>query len=123
MSNRILQPSFTRTDARGVLTELLNEGRWESILTGAMHSGAVIGNHYHQETLVFFFLLSGAAEVKTIHVETHERDQFRLKANEGVLLPVNESHAIAFTEYSTFLMLKSKQYDPQHPDTIAYPVD
>lgn len=123
MSTRVVQPSFIRTDARGTLTEILNEGRWESILTGAMHSGAVIGNHYHQQTTVFFFLMSGSAVVRTIHVEMHERDEFPLSANEGVLLPVNESHAIQFTEESTFLMLKSKQYDPRNPDTIAYPVD
>lgn len=117
------KPSFTRTDTRGVLKEILNEGRWESILTGAMHAGAVLGNHYHQETTVFFFLMSGAAQVKTIHIETHQRDEFELHANEGVLLPVNESHAIRFIEDATFLMLKSKQYDPKNPDTITYSVD
>jgi len=40
-----------------------------------------------------------------------------------VLFPVNETHAVRFDEVSDFLMLKSKQYDPQNPDTFAYPVD
>lgn len=123
MTHAIIKPSFTRADARGVFTEILNSGHWESILNGSMNAGAVLGNHYHKETVVFFYLTRGAATIKTIHVETGARDEFRLGANEGVLLHVDESHAIHFDESSDFIMLKSKHYDPQAPDTFAYPVD
>ncbi len=123
MAHDILKPTFTRTDARGVLHEILNQGSWESIVGGTMNPGAVMGNHYHKETLVFFYLLSGSATVKTIDVASGARDEFRLEAHEGVLFPVNETHAVRFGEVSDFLMLKSKQYDPQNPDTFAYPVD
>jgi quercetin dioxygenase-like cupin family protein len=123
MTHDVLNASFTRTDARGTLTEVLNEGHWESLLTGSMNPGAVMGNHYHRETKVFFYLLRGAANIRTIDVETNARDAFALAAGEGVMLHTGESHAIVFTELSDFIMLKSRRYDPANPDTIHFPVE
>lgn len=122
MAHTIITPSFQRNDARGLFQEVLNDGRWESIISGRMNPGAVLGNHYHKRTLVFFFLLSGAADVRTIHVETGARDAFSLGANQGVTLHTDESHAITFTETGDFLLLKSMKYDPADPDTYHYPV-
>src|SRR5687767_14650779 len=108
--HEIIAPSFTRTDERGVFTEILNDGRWESLLAGQMKAGAVMGNHYHKETLVFFFLTSGSANIKTLHIDTRVRDEFRLEAQQGVILNPNESHAILFEQDSGFIMLKSLRY-------------
>jgi dTDP-4-dehydrorhamnose 3,5-epimerase-like enzyme len=121
-AHTIIRPSFQRSDARGLFQEVLNEGRWESIITGRMRAGAVLGNHYHKHTLVFFFLLGGAADVRTVHVETGARDAFTLGANEGVILRTDESHAITFSEEGDFLLLKSAKYDPAAPDTYHFPV-
>lgn len=123
MTHDVIKPSFTRTDGRGTFTEILNEGHWEVLLNGTMSSGVVLGNHYHKETLVFFFITRGAAHVKTIDVETKARDAFDLHSGEGVLLHTGESHAIHFTESSDFVMLKSKRYDPTNPDTFEFVVD
>ena len=101
----------------------MNDGHWEVLLTGAMNSGAVLGDHYHKETLVFFFLTRGAAHIKTIDVETKDRDAFDLRSGEGVLLHTGESHAIRFTEPSDFIMLKSRRYDPANPDTFEFVVE
>jgi dTDP-4-dehydrorhamnose 3,5-epimerase-like enzyme len=123
MSHEILLPAFERTDERGLFREILNDGQWESLLSGSMHANSVIGNHYHKKTVVFFYLTKGAARIKTIHVETSERDDFLLSANQGVLLRVNESHAIGFLEESEFVMLKSLRYNPDDPDTYTFPVE
>lgn len=122
MAHDIVKPTFTRTDARGLFMEVLNDGRWETLLTGTMNPGAVLGDHYHKETIVFFFLTRGAAHIKTIDVETRARDAFDLRSGEGVLLHTGESHAIHFAELSDFIMLKSKRYDPANPDTFEFVV-
>ncbi len=122
MSHTVLRPTFTRNDERGILREILNTGVWQSLLQGEMKAGAVMGNHYHQETEVFFFLLSGQVRVVTEHTQTKARDEFTLKALEGVMLRVMESHAITFQEPSVYLLFKSLPYDPQAPDTYHYPV-
>lgn len=120
MKHQVLRPSFERRDARGVFRELLNDGVWGSINGGEMVAGAILGDHYHQRTIVYFHLLSGAARVRTIDVATGARDDFALAAGDGVILPVMESHAIEFTEPGAFLLLKSERYDRADNDT--YPL-
>lgn len=119
----ILAPSFTRQDDRGIFTEVINSGHWESLITGQMQEGAVLGNHYHQETTVFFFLTSGRVRIKTVHIQTGAQDEFQLEAEQGVMLIPYESHAIHFEALSTFMMLKSLHYDPAQPDTYPYRVE
>ena len=89
----------------------------KTLIRGRMNPGAVIGNHYHKKTIIFFYLTSGSVRVKTVNVENGLRDDFALQANQGVLLSVNESHAIRFLEDSEFIMLKSLRYDSTDPDT------
>jgi hypothetical protein len=120
--DRILKPTFERADERGILREVLNEGTWESVLCGTMTPGAIMGNHYHKQTLVFYFLTRGCAQVRTLHTQTGERSEFLLRANEGVLLKPDESHAITYLEESDFLLLKSRRYDPADADTYPFPV-
>lgn len=123
MQHEILRPSFTRTDERGTLRELLNSGVWQSILQGEMDAGAVMGNHYHQETEVFFFVISGEVAAITEDIHSKARDSFTLHALEGVILHPNVSHKLTFTQGGQFLLLKSNLYDPQNPDTYHYPIE
>jgi dTDP-4-dehydrorhamnose 3,5-epimerase-like enzyme len=122
MAHEILKPAFERNDQRGLFRELTNDGQWESLLMGEMQPGVIIGNHYHERTLIYFYLLSGSVNVRTIHIQTGERDAFALEPNQAVILETNESHAITFCEPSTFVMMKSLRYDPANPDTIHYEV-
>jgi dTDP-4-dehydrorhamnose 3,5-epimerase-like enzyme len=122
MKHQIFLPSFERSDDRGSFYEVLNEGQWEALLHGAMNTGAVMGNHYHKRTVIFFYLTSGAVRIKTVQVESGDTDEFTLAANQGTLLHINESHAIRFLEPSHFVMLKSQKYDPADPDTFPFPV-
>lgn len=118
----ILTPSFERLDSRGKFVEVLSGGPWESLFWGRMQPGAVLGNHYHRRTQVFLFLVEGSARIDLVDVDTGVRRGHGLRANEGVILKVNESHAIRFLEESTFIMLKSRRYDPGDPDTYEYAV-
>ena len=122
MDKQILKPSFRRTDERGTFLEVLNDGHWESLICGQMHGGAVMGNHYHRKTEIFFFLTKGSARIDVIHVETGKHRRLSLEANHGVLFKTFESHAIHFLEESEFIMLKSLRYNPGDPDTFQHPV-
>lgn len=120
--DRILRPTFTREDERGLLRELLNEGEWRSIVTGEMVASSNMGNHYHKETLVFFFLLTGRADVILEDVATGERGTLQLRALEGIIFQTYESHVLTFTEPTQYIMLKSLPYDPANPDTYEHPL-
>jgi dTDP-4-dehydrorhamnose 3,5-epimerase-like enzyme len=122
VAHQVLVPRFERTDSRGVFREILNGFPAGTVISGRMGAGAVMGNHYHRKTRVFFHLLSGRAGVRTVDIETGRQDKFLIGENEGVFLEPGESHAIRFLVDSEFLMLKSLPYDPQDPDTFAHPV-
>jgi dTDP-4-dehydrorhamnose 3,5-epimerase-like enzyme len=123
MAHSILRPLFERRDDRGVFRELLSGFPAGTVVCGNMSAGAVMGNHYHRRTRVFFHLLAGRATVTTVDVESRATEGFSLEENDGVFLEPGESHAIRFLVDSQFLMLKSEPYDPADPDTIPYPVE
>jgi len=122
MTHAIIRPSFTRQDARGTLRELLNEGVWQSVVQGEMVAGAVMGNHYHRETRVFFFLVGGRARVVIEHINGGAQEDFEIGAFEGVIFQPDYSHAVIFLADSSYFMLKSLPYDPQNPDTYEHSV-
>jgi mannose-6-phosphate isomerase-like protein (cupin superfamily) len=101
----------------------LNGFEARTFVSGEMKKGAVLGNHYHRKTRVFFYLTRGEAQVVTLNVETGEKDSFGLNENQGVFFDVNESHSVRFTIESEFVMLKSVAYDPADPDTFPHPVE
>jgi quercetin dioxygenase-like cupin family protein len=120
---RVVKAAFERKDARGVFREVLNGFEARTFITGRMEKDAVLGNHYHRKTRVFFYLTRGAALVAIFNVETGERDAFTLERDQGCFFEVNESHAVRFTEEGEFAMLKSLAYDPADPDTHPHPVE
>jgi len=122
VSHQVLEPEYERNDERGLFQEIVSAGPWESLIRGEMRKGAVIGNHYHKITKIFFFLVKGMVRIRTVHVQTGMRDEFIVKGNQGTLLIPYESHAIEFLEDSEIVMLKTHRYDPDAPDTFEYPV-
>lgn len=122
MAHRIVKPGFERRDDRGLFQEIVNGESFAAVSRGHMRAGAVMGNHFHKRTRVFFFLVSGLARIRTVNVETGVTDGFELSSNQGVYLEPGESHAIRYLEDSDFLMLKNLPYDPSDPDTYPYPV-
>jgi mannose-6-phosphate isomerase-like protein (cupin superfamily) len=123
MPHAIVVPGFERRDDRGIFREVVNNFDARTLVWGQMKAGAVLGNHFHRRTRVFFYLAHGEAQVRTLHVETGEKDLFSLRENEGVVFEVNESHAVRFLRDGEFAMLKSLAYDPADSDTFPHPVD
>ena len=119
----MVRADFERRDPRGVFREIARGFPAGAVLCGRMDEGAVMGNHYHRQTRVFFYLASGEASVATEDVRTGERDRFELREGDGVVLEPNVSHAIRYSRPSEFVMLKSRPYSEEDPDTYAYPVE
>ena len=120
---RIIRPAFVRQDDRGTLRELLNGSAWYSVVQGEMVAGAVMGNHYHKETDVFYFLFSGRARIVIRHIDSEKRDEFVIGAMEGVIFKTFETHTVTFEESGAYLLLRSRPYDPKNTDTFDFPVD
>lgn len=122
MTHEILKPGFERNDDRGIFREILNSGHWEAMNWALMNEGSVLGNHYHKKTIVFLYVVSGCARIRTVNINTEERDEFVVMEGQGVMLKTLESHAIHFVEQSQVIMLKSSRFDPNDPDTFHHTV-
>jgi hypothetical protein len=116
------KPAFVREDARGLFEEVLNIGRWESLIAGTMHAGAVLGHHYHAHTIVFFYLQEGRSRVVTVDTQTGERREAQIRARQGFLFRPAEARAITHLEPVRFIILKSHRFDSAAPDLIQYQV-
>ena len=124
MNHPVFKPSFARTDARGVFHEIRNGDEiWKSVNLGEMRQGAVLGNHYHTTSRLFFFMLSGKVRIDFLHAKTGERDTIELNPLEGVYLEPYESHAILFLDSGRFMLLKSEAFDPKKPDIYPLKAD
>lgn len=116
-------PTFRREDARGLFLEVINRGPWETVIAGSMREGAVLGHHYHRRTEMFLFLTSGAARIDLVNVTTREKMTITIHRHEGLHLPSRHAHAVRFLEPSDFILLKSRPYCEDDPDTYPFPVD
>lgn len=118
----ILHPGFERVDRRGILREVLSGGRWTTLLWGEMKAGAILGNHYHRRTDIFFFMERGRARVRTVTPGSGRSREFVVTAQQGMFLPAGLAHAIQFKRLSTFLLLKSRPHQDRRSDVVLYPV-
>ena len=119
----IVTPVFVRSDARGSFVEAINRGPWESLTHGTLQAGAVMGQHYHETTVVFFYLDEGEAEVVLEDVRSGDRRRLTLAARQGVMLRPWIAHRIRARRDSRFLILKSRAFDPNAPDTHPHVVE
>ncbi|MFQ5413497.1 MAG: hypothetical protein ACE5E6_03465 [Phycisphaerae bacterium] len=122
MSMTVHTPTYERVDDRGRLVEVLSEGAWQAILYGSMNAGAVLGNHYHKETTIYFHVIKGCAHIDIVGVASGARRSLTVRAGEGTYLNVNDAHAIHFPEPSECLMARSRRFDPTAPDTYPFQV-
>ena len=122
MDGPTVPPSFVRQDDRGTFIDVVAGGRWETVITGKMKAGAVLGNHYHKLTEMFFFVAEGRCRVDLECVRAGRRWCVEVSSGQGLHLHSFESHAIRFDVESTFILLKSRAYDPADPDTYEHPV-
>lgn len=111
---------FIRNDKRGTFVEVINSRAWRSIICGEMKSGAIMGNHYHKKTTVFFYLISGSAKINIVNIMTKKTEGVQIAQNEGIILSPNHSHAIIFKTDSSFILGKSQKYQRENPDTYPF---
>ena len=119
----ITTPIFERVDDRGTFIEALNSGQWASLAYGSMQAGNVMGQHYHRQTRIFFFLTRGQAEITLEDINSKRQQQVTLHEKEGIVLQTNHAHLIQFTTETDFLLMKSKPYSDENPDTYAYRIN
>ncbi len=109
---------FTRLDQRGLFIECANGEPWQSVNSGKMRKGAVMGHHYHKKSRVLFFLLSGSVSgsMRSVKSTRAKVKKFNLTPNQGIIFEPYETHALTFTAGGYFILLKTKAFSLTNPD-------
>ena len=55
---------YTKEDARGKMTGLVNEGNWKELNFFSTKPNQIRGNHYHKKTDELFIILKGRIKVE-----------------------------------------------------------
>jgi len=92
------------TDARGVITDLLQDETINAVTVISFERGAVRANHYHKETYQWNYVLSGSIKI-IAQMPNQEKVEIIMNKGDLVLTVPNESHALSAVEPSELLVL------------------
>lgn len=94
----------TFQDERGVIEDILENEQFEHATMIRSVAGAVRGNHYHERTWQWVFIVSGAVRY-VVGLPSGETEGGVIRANDLLLTGPMESHALETLEDTVMLVL------------------
>ena len=91
-------------DERGAIEDILENEQFEHATIIRSRAGAVRGNHYHERTWQWVFVLSGSIRY-VVGLPSGETDSGVIRPNDLLLTEPMESHALETLEETVFLVL------------------
>ena len=102
-----LEPEFSHTDKRRSITQLLT-CPFEQVNVYEANHGAELGNHFHKETVEYFYVISGVMKYND-HLVVRKGDLFYPEIGEKHTLKV-------VSDKAKFLTFLTKPYSKENPD-------
>ncbi len=102
-----IKPDFEFADDRGALTQLVHGG-WKQVNYITSVTGAFRGNHYHLQNKEAFYVISGAFKLSLEHLETHEKEEYEIKAGDFFVIYPKVIHSFDYTAATTLISLYDK---------------
>lgn len=103
MEIKKLQPNFT--DARGSITDLLAGQDMDAITFITTKKGGVRGNHYHNHTVQYDYIVSGSFTCVIQKGENGEIETETVTAGDLIFQPATQRHAYKALEDSVFISM------------------
>lgn len=102
-----LEPEFVHKDQRRVLTQLLTEDI-KQINVYEANYGAELGNHFHMETIEYFYIIRGSLVYNNNTI---------IKRGDLFYPDLMESHTLkVISDKATFMTFLTKAYNKEEPD-------
>lgn len=106
-------------DARGSITDLVANGKFDSATIVNFKKGAIRGNHYHKATTQWNYVLSGEIQLVT-QFEGKEKVEVVLKKGDMARISENEIHALKALSDSELLVVTMGVRAGQHYEDDTY---
>jgi len=101
-----LKPDFT--DARGTITDLLNDVPISSVNVVTSLKGAIRGNKYHRRADKYIYLINGTMEWLYREGENEEVSRTTFVTGDFFLVPSGEHHAMRFLEDTVIIQFTTE---------------
>ena len=113
---QILQSEFEHADSRRKLTQLLTSDI-KQVNHYKVNRGAILGNHYHKETVEYFYITKGTFLMVLCSVIN--QNSVNRVLNKGSLVPVLPllNHTIEALTNGEFMTFLTKAYSENDKDT------
>jgi dTDP-4-dehydrorhamnose 3,5-epimerase-like enzyme len=98
----------SHTDERRTLVEFGNGTDWKLCKVIKTHKDCVLGNHYHEEKIESFMLVSGGGTIKINGFMTEDMELFK-----EYFISENIMHEFNLTKDSILIGLCNKEFDLQ----------
>ena len=102
---KVLEPNFTFSDDRGVLTQLVRTG-YNQINVVESKAGVFRGNHYHKDNNEVFFVVSGAFSL--IVEKENIQETYLFSAGDMFLVPPFVIHSFDYVEDTILVAMYDK---------------
>jgi dTDP-4-dehydrorhamnose 3,5-epimerase-like enzyme len=123
-------------DKRGLFVELWkgsedgSQGKPEQISLMTITPGSFRGNHYHKKLYESFMLIEGECDA-VLSCDDGDREtytgwvglksnQVKMKLYEWIVIPPRWQHSFFSKSGAKVLIISSKEFDPNDPDTFIY---
>jgi len=104
---KLLKIEFQHKDKRRTLTQLLTADI-KQVNVYEAHHGEELGNHFHKETIEYFYILSGSMKYNNKQI---------LKKGDIFHPELGERHTVkVLSDKATFMTFLTKPYDKETPD-------
>lgn len=126
----ILKKLEKKVDQRGFVCEVLRSEQvnasFGQIFISTINTGQIKGNHYHKRKKEWYTVVRGNITVHLLDVESGEKEEVKISADEPSLLQINPgvSHAITndSDEEAWIIAYISESFNPDDPDTFSHEV-
>ena len=115
-----IKPKFT--DARGEITDIIENKTFDAASIITCQPGAIRGNHFHKETIQYLYMLSGKILYRTRMQDGTIVDS-NLAPGDLILTEEFEEHAMQALEPSSFLVLTHGPRQGSQYESDTYRLD
>ena len=110
-----------KSDSRGIMKGLINEGNWKELNFFSTKAGQVRGNHYHKKTDELFIILKGKIEIEWTEVDINGNNIFEIQkeyVKEGDVFVIKRKtrHTFIIIENTEWINGLSQKIDEKNPD-------
>lgn len=110
-----ITPYSQRSDVRGRLVGIMNEGQWEEFNYLETKAGQVRGNHFHRDTVELFFIIDGDIDVVISNTAGNE-EIIRASAGDILKIEPGENHTFYCLTDCRWINFLTNRFCPDSPD-------